>query len=86
MWGPVGLVLATPLTVCLVVLGRHVERFEDLDVMLGTSQRSLPLNCSISACSPKIPLKRCDKAEDSLKERPRPSYHDDVALPGLRLA
>jgi predicted PurR-regulated permease PerM len=35
LWGPIGLVLATPLTVCLVVLGRHVERFEFLDVMFG---------------------------------------------------
>ena len=26
LWGPVGLVLATPLTVCLVVMGRHVPR------------------------------------------------------------
>ena len=35
LWGPVGLLLATPLTVCLVVLGRHVDRMEFLDVMLG---------------------------------------------------
>jgi predicted PurR-regulated permease PerM len=35
LWGPIGLVLATPLTVCLVVLGRHVERLEFLDVMFG---------------------------------------------------
>ena len=35
LWGPVGLVIATPLTVCLVVLGRHVERLKFLDIMLG---------------------------------------------------
>ena len=35
LWGPIGLVLAPPLTVCLVVLGRHVERLEFLDVMFG---------------------------------------------------
>lgn len=35
LWGPVGLVLATPLTICLVVLGRHVDRLKFLDVMLG---------------------------------------------------
>src|SRR3954463_6417993 len=35
LWGPIGLVLATPLTVCLVVLGRHVERLEFLDIMFG---------------------------------------------------
>jgi hypothetical protein len=35
VWGPVGLILSTPLTVCLVVLGRYVPQFEFLYVMLG---------------------------------------------------
>jgi predicted PurR-regulated permease PerM len=35
LWGPVGLILATPLTICLVVLGRHVDRLKFLDVMFG---------------------------------------------------
>ncbi len=35
LWGPIGLVLATPLTVCLVVVGRHVERLQFIDVLLG---------------------------------------------------
>ena len=35
LWGPVGLLLSTPLTVCLVVLGRHVEGLRFLDIMLG---------------------------------------------------
>jgi predicted PurR-regulated permease PerM len=35
LWGPVGLVLATPLTVCLVVLGRHVPELELMAVLLG---------------------------------------------------
>src|ERR1700730_3357585 len=33
LWGPIGLILATPLTICLVVLGRHVDRLAFLDVM-----------------------------------------------------
>ena len=35
LWGPIGLVLSTPLTVCLVVLGRHVPELEFLHVLLG---------------------------------------------------
>lgn len=35
IWGPVGLILATPLTVCLVVLGRHVPALSILDRLLG---------------------------------------------------
>lgn len=35
LWGPLGLLPSTPLTVCLVVLGRHVPQFEFLDVVFG---------------------------------------------------
>lgn len=35
LWGPVGLVLASPLTVCLVVLGRYVPFLKFLDTLLG---------------------------------------------------
>ena len=35
IWGPIGLVVSTPLTLCLVILGRHVERLEFLDVLFG---------------------------------------------------
>ncbi|MFZ1137433.1 MAG: AI-2E family transporter [Candidatus Korobacteraceae bacterium] len=35
LWGPIGLVLSTPLTVCLVVVGRHVPQLEFLHVLLG---------------------------------------------------
>ncbi len=35
LWGPIGLILSTPLTLCLVVMGRHVKKLEFLDVMLG---------------------------------------------------
>jgi predicted PurR-regulated permease PerM len=35
VWGPIGLVVSTPLTACLVVLGRHVPKLEFLYVMLG---------------------------------------------------
>jgi AI-2E family transporter len=38
LWGPSGLILSTPLTVCLVVLGRHVPQFSFLHVLLGDEQ------------------------------------------------
>ena len=43
MWGTAGLVLSTPLTVCLVVLGRHVERLAFLDVMFGDAPPLTPV-------------------------------------------
>jgi hypothetical protein len=36
LWGPIGLVLSAPLTVCLVVLGKYVPRLEFLDILLGS--------------------------------------------------
>ena len=35
LWGPIGLVLSSPLTVCLVVLGRYSPRLEFISVLLG---------------------------------------------------
>ncbi|MGJ7916710.1 AI-2E family transporter [Massilia sp. LXY-6] len=35
MWGPVGLLLSTPLTLCLVVAGRHVRTLEPVAILLG---------------------------------------------------
>ncbi len=42
LWGPVGLVLATPLTVCLVVMGRHVARLSFLAVLLSDEEALTP--------------------------------------------
>jgi len=36
IWGPIGLILSTPLTVCLLVIGRHLPRLGFLDVLLGS--------------------------------------------------
>ncbi|HXN72779.1 MAG TPA: AI-2E family transporter [Candidatus Acidoferrales bacterium] len=35
LWGPVGLLLSTPLTVCIVVIGRYIPQWEFLSVLLG---------------------------------------------------
>jgi len=42
LWGPVGLVLATPLTVCLVVMGRHVPKLAFLSIMLSDEEPLTP--------------------------------------------
>jgi predicted PurR-regulated permease PerM len=86
LWGPVGLVLATPLTVCLVVLGRHVERLEFLDVMFGDRPALSPPEIFYQRMLAGDPAEAVDKAEEFLKERPLSTYYDEVALPGLMLA
>ena len=42
LWGPVGLVLATPLTVCLVVMGRHIPRLAFLSIVLSDEEALTP--------------------------------------------
>jgi predicted PurR-regulated permease PerM len=42
LWGPIGLMLATPLTVCLVVMGRYVPRFAFLSVLLSDEEPLTP--------------------------------------------
>src|SRR6476620_9618799 len=42
LWGPVGLVLSTPMTVCLAVIGRHVPRLEFLGILLSEDQALAP--------------------------------------------
>ncbi len=41
LWGPIGLVLSTPLTVCAMVIGRYVPQFGFLHVLLGDSRHCL---------------------------------------------
>lgn len=86
LWGPIGLVLATPLTVCLVVLGRHVERLEFLDVMFGDRPALSSPEIFYQRMLAGDPTEASDKAEEFLKERSLASYYDEVALKGLQLA
>jgi len=42
LWGPLGLLLSTPLTICLLVLGRHVPRLSFLQILLGSAPALAP--------------------------------------------
>ncbi|KQU50968.1 transporter [Bosea sp. Leaf344] len=86
LWGPIGLVLAMPLTICLVVLGRHVEKLEFLDVLLGDRPALSPPEIFYQRVLSGDPAETADKAEEVLKERSLSAYYDEVALEGLRLA
>ena len=86
LWGPIGLVLATPLTVCLVVLGRYVDRLQFLEVMLGDRPPLAPPELFYQRMLAGDPAEAVEKAEEFLKERSLTEYYDEVALPGLKLA
>ena len=86
LWGPIGLVLATPLTICLVVLGRHVERLEFLEVILGNEPALSPPQLLYQRLLAGDPVEVIDQAQEFLKEKSLIEYYDDVLLEGIRLA
>ncbi|SFK00129.1 Predicted PurR-regulated permease PerM [Bradyrhizobium sp. Gha] len=86
LWGSVGLVLSMPLTLCLVVLGRHVDRLEFLDVLLGDRPPLTPVESFYQRILAGDADEAQDHAELLLTERSLSSYYDEVALKGLQLA
>lgn len=86
LWGPIGLILSTPMTLCLVVMGRHVKRLEFLDVMLGDRPALTPVESFYQRVLAGDPDEAQEQAEILLKEQSLSSYYDDVALKGLQLA
>ena len=86
LWGPVGLLLSTPLTVCIVVLGKYVPRLRFLDVLLG-DQPALPRHVTYYQR-----LLAGDRAEaervvdDYAREHGPDEAPDAVLVPALRLA
>lgn len=86
LWGPIGLLLATPLTVCLVVLGRHVERLQFLDVILSDAPPLTPTESFYQRMLAGHPSEAADQAEEYLRTKPLVAYYDEIAMPGLLLA
>ncbi len=86
IWGPVGLILATPLTICLVVLGRHVPALESIDIMFGDRPALSPPQIFYQRMLAGAPQEASLQARDFLRERALATYYDEVALEGIRLA
>jgi predicted PurR-regulated permease PerM len=86
LWGPIGLILSTPITLCLVVLGRHVARLKFLDVLLGDTPALTPVESFYQRILAGDPDEAGDQAEILLKDLSLSAYYDEVALNGLRLA
>lgn len=86
LWGPIGLILSMPLTLCLVVLGRHVDRLEFLDVLLGDQPALTPVESFYNGMLAGHLDEVQDYAEQLLKDRSLSSYYDEIAIPGLQLA
>ncbi|RYH14634.1 MAG: AI-2E family transporter [Alphaproteobacteria bacterium] len=86
IWGPVGLLLATPLTVCLIVLGRHARPLEFLDVLLGDRPPLRPEETFYQRALEGDAEGLLEQARKRLKDEPLDAYYDEVTLRGLALA
>jgi predicted PurR-regulated permease PerM len=86
LWGPIGLILATPLTICLVVLGRHVDRLKFLEVMLGDQPALTPAELIYQRMLARDPVEATEQARLFLRQRPLVAYYDEIMLEGLKLA
>jgi hypothetical protein len=86
LWGPIGLIVSTPLTLCLLVAGRHIKALSLLDVLLGDTQAlTMPQRFyqrALSADSDEL----IASARDFLKRNTFANYCDLVLLPALHLA
>jgi hypothetical protein len=86
LWGPVGLLLSTPLTMCFVVFSRHIDGLKFLDVMLGDQpplrfEESLYLRMLAGE-----PDDAANEAEEFLRNNALSAYYDEVAARALMLA
>jgi predicted PurR-regulated permease PerM len=86
LWGPIGLIVSTPLTLCLVVAGRHIKALSLLDILLSDNQAlTMPQRFyqrALSADSDEI----IRSARTFLKRKSFAVYCDLVLMPALHLA
>src|SRR6185369_8893992 len=86
LWGPIGLLLATPLTVCLVVLGKYVEALKFVDVLLGDEPALKPEERFYQRLLASDATEAADQAEQQLKTQALSAYYDAVPMKALMLA
>ena len=86
LWGPVGLLLATPLTVCVVVVGRYIPQLGFLHLMLG-AEPALPPGARLyqRLLSLQFP-EGAQLVREYREEHGEPALYEDVLIPALRLA
>ena len=86
LWGPIGLVLATPLTVMLVVLGRHIEAFKFLEVLLGAEPALSEAENFYQRMLARDPIEAVEQAKSFMATHSLSDYCDEIARPALILA
>jgi predicted PurR-regulated permease PerM len=86
LWGPAGLILSTPLTVCVVVLGRYVPQLSFLHILLGDEPVLAPEAQIYQRLLAMDQLEAHTIVDQFLKGRPLVELYDLVLIPALSLA
>lgn len=86
VWGPIGLLLSTPLTMCMVIMGRNVEHLRFLNVLLSDRAALTPDEALYLRLLKGNADEAAEHAEQLLKEIAFDDYLDSVLLKGLVLA
>lgn len=86
LWGPLGLVLSTPLTVCLVVMGRHIPQFSVFNIMFGDQ----PVLAAHERLYQRLLVgdgrEAAAQSEEALEDQYLAEYYQDVGIPALLIA
>jgi predicted PurR-regulated permease PerM len=86
LWGPIGLIVSTPLTLCLVVAGRHIKALSVLDILLGDNQALTMSQRFYQRVLSGDSQELIADARAYLKRNSFASYCDAVLMPALYLA
>jgi len=86
LWGPVGLILSTPLTLCLILVGRYVPQMSFLEVLFGDAPVLAPEELYYQRLLAMDPDEARNVAERYLEKNSLRGFYDSVLIPALRLA
>ncbi len=86
LWGPIGLVLSTPLTLCIVTLGRYVDRLNFLTILLGDQPALTPAQTFYQRLVADDPHEAIVQADRLLGDMTLIDYYEQVVFEGLRYA
>jgi GAF domain-containing protein len=86
LWGPIGLILATPMTVCLVVIGRYIPQFQVLETLLGSEPVLEPPERLYQRMLKGNVEEAIEISEEIVETSGLEAFQENVLLPALRLA
>ena len=86
LWGPIGLLLSTPLTVCVVVIGRYVPHLEFLGILFGDEPALSPAQRFYQRMIAMDAEDAAELVEQLLKDQSVIDVYDNVIIPAMSLA